>query len=271
MAGPAAGDLGMTAVHSWHTLAVELSASVAYVRFNRPDQHNTVTSEMADEMYAVLLDLASRDDISIVVLTGTGTTFCPGADVTAGERTGPPVLPAPASFQSARLLAEMPQLTLAAINGGCAGAGFAWAAACDLRVASSRARFATSFLEVGLAGELGLAWTLQRLLGAARARELCFLPRKFDAAGALAQGFVARVYDSASFDAHLSELVAELAGRDPVAIRTMKRNFADATRLPLGEYITVETERHRARFIGPEAAATRTRLAAQGDRIRSQP
>ena len=56
----------------------------------------------------------------------------------------------------------------------------------------------------------------------------------------------------------------------PAAIRTMKRNFTDALRLPLGEYITLETERHRARFTGPEAAATRARLAARGDRIRSQ-
>jgi 2-(1,2-epoxy-1,2-dihydrophenyl)acetyl-CoA isomerase len=261
----------MTTVHPWHTLAVELSAPVAWVRFNRPERHNTVTAEMADEMYAVLLGLAGRDDVSVVVLTGTGTTFCPGADLNTGEQTGPAALPAPVSYQSARLLAEMPQLTLAAINGGCAGAGFAWAAACDLRVASSRARFATSFLEVGLSGELGLAWTLQRLLGTARARELCFLPGKFDAQRALALGFVARVYDAASFDSDLAGLVAELAARDPVAARTMKRNFADALRLPLEDYIAVESERHRARFTGPEADATRARLAAQGDRIRSQP
>jgi len=254
-----------------HTLAIEQSAPVAYVRFNRPDRHNTVTSEMADEMYAALLDLSGRDDLSVVVLTGTGPAFCPGADLDVGERTGPPVLPDPASFQSARLLAEMPQLTLAAINGGCAGAGLAWAAACDLRVASSRARFATAFLDVGLSGELGLAWTLQRLLGSARARDLCFLPRKFDAGQALSLGFVTRVFDSDSYAAEVSELVAELAGRDPAAVRTMKRNFADSLRLPLDEYITVETERHRARFLGPEGAATRARLAARGDRIRSQP
>jgi 2-(1,2-epoxy-1,2-dihydrophenyl)acetyl-CoA isomerase len=262
----------MTAVDPLRTLAVELPAGapVAYVRFSRPEHHNAVTAEMADEMYAVLLDLASRDDIAAVVLTGAGTTFCPGADVNTGDRTGPAVLPSPQSYQSARLLAEMPQLTLAGINGGCAGAGFAWAAACDLRVASSRARFATSFLEVGLAGELGLAWTLQRLLGVARARELCFLPGKFDATQALAHGFVSRVYDSASFDADLAELVAELAARDPAAIRTTKRNFTDALRLPLGEFIDVETQRHRARFTGPEGAATRARLAAQGNRIRSQ-
>jgi 2-(1,2-epoxy-1,2-dihydrophenyl)acetyl-CoA isomerase len=261
----------MTAVNPPRTLAVEVGTPVAFVRFSRPERHNAVTAEMADEMYAVLLDLATRDDVAAVVLTGIGRTFCPGADVNAGERTGPAVLPAPQSYQSGRLLAEMPQLTLAAINGGCAGAGFAWAAACDLRVASSRARFATSFLEVGLAGELGLAWTLQRLLGAARARELCFLPRKFDATQALEYGFVSRVFESASFDADLAELVTELAARDPAAIRAMKRNFTDALRLPLGEYISVETQRHRARFSGPEAAVTRARLAAQGDRIRSRP
>ena len=77
----------MTAGHPWHTLAVELSEPVAYVRFNRPERHNAVTAEMADEMTRPP-DLASRDGISVVVLTGTGTTFCPGADINAGDRTG---------------------------------------------------------------------------------------------------------------------------------------------------------------------------------------
>ena len=136
----------VSAPRRWNTVAVELSGLVAHVRFDRPARHNTVTSEMADEIYAVLLELGDRDDVSLVVLTGTGPTFCPGADLAGSGRTGDQVLPAPDSYQSARLLAEMPQLTLAAINGGCAGAGFSWAAACDLRVASSRARFSTAFL-----------------------------------------------------------------------------------------------------------------------------
>ncbi len=87
----------------------------------------------------------------------------------------------------------MPAVTIAAISGACAGAGFGWACACDLRVASQTARFNTAFLDVGVAGDMGGPWTLPRIVGAAKARELYFLPGKFDAAEALRIGLVSRV------------------------------------------------------------------------------
>ena len=80
------------------------------------------------------------------------------------------------------LLHEMPQVTIAAINGACAGAGLGWACACDLRYAVADAKFNTAFLDVAVAGDMGLPWTLPRIVGAGRARELSLLPRKLDAA-----------------------------------------------------------------------------------------
>src|SRR5262249_16872899 len=158
----------------WNTLAVDVAGPVVRVRFDRPEARNSVTSEMVDEMYAVLSELATDESTSVLVLTGAGEVFCPGADITVDRSHAAPLpgLPRPDPYQSARLLFGMPKLTVAAVNGGCAGAGFAWAASCDIRVASSRARFATSFQQLGLSGELGITAILQLQLGAARAREL---------------------------------------------------------------------------------------------------
>jgi 2-(1,2-epoxy-1,2-dihydrophenyl)acetyl-CoA isomerase len=201
---------------------------------------------MVNEVYEALRRLRRCDDVHVVVLTGSGTSFCPGADLSsagAGALADRPV-PHASAYHSARLLAEMPQVTVAAINGGCAGAGLAWAAACDLRIAAERARFSTAFLEVGLASELGLPWTLPRIVGAGIARDLCLLPRKLSAQEALELRLVSRVLSNDSFDSEIQRIVAELAGRRPSALRTLKANFRDAEDKTLEAYLDVETERH---------------------------
>ena len=75
----------------------------------------------------------------------------------------------------------MPQLTVAAINGACAGAGLGWACVCDLRYAARSAKLNTAFLDVAVAGDMGLPWTLPRLVGASLARDLSFFPRRVTA------------------------------------------------------------------------------------------
>ncbi|ONH27101.1 enoyl-CoA hydratase [Pseudofrankia asymbiotica] len=258
-------------VTRWETLDVSVDGPVAWVRFNRPRQRNSVTTEMAVEMYGALSELAALDTVSVLVLTGNGDAFCPGADLRAAAEDGQAArrLPDPETYQSARLLHEMPALTVAAINGACAGAGFAWAAACDVRVAAASARFATAFLPVGLPGELGLAWTLPRSVGATRARELLFLAPKIDAEQAREYGFVSRVWPAESFQRELDGLVTQLAGRRPEAIREMKRNLVEAERLPLGDYITGESARYLALLTGDGADSVRDRMAQRRDQIQA--
>jgi 2-(1,2-epoxy-1,2-dihydrophenyl)acetyl-CoA isomerase len=139
-------------------------------------------------------------------------------------------------------------VTVAAINGACAGAGLGWACACDLRFAAESARFNVAFLDVGVAGDMGGPWTLPRIVGAARARELYFFPGKFDAAEALRIGLVSRVFPDATFRREVDAIVERLAEAAPIALRTMKSNFVEAEKLDFSSYIALESERHLPMF-----------------------
>ena len=227
------------------TLTYSKTGNVATVTLNRPDRMNGMTSLMVREAHDVLAAAAQDDSISVLVLTGAGTSFCPGADLraqTAGEKDVPAE---PYHFRVPALLHDMPAITVAAVNGACAGAGFGWACGCDLRVASRSAMFNTAFLNVAVAGDMGLPWSLPRLLGAAKARELSFFSEKFSADEAHRIGLVSRVWDDAVFRDEVAKLVARLAGAAPLALKTLKSHYLAAERGGgFADYVDLETTDH---------------------------
>jgi 2-(1,2-epoxy-1,2-dihydrophenyl)acetyl-CoA isomerase len=230
---------------AYQTILYDKASHVATLTLNRPEARNGITQQMLDELYAAAQDAAADPDLRVLVLRGAGRDFCPGADVKhyasgAGGRSNPE------AFAISVILHEAPIVSIAAIRGACAGAGLGWAAACDLRVCDSGARFNTAFLDVGLSGDMGGPWLLPRILGAAKARELYFLPGKFDAEEALRIGLVSRVFAEEVFEAELTALTDRLAHSAPVALKSMKANFVDAERISLADFITLETQRHTA-------------------------
>ena len=237
---------------AYETLIVERAGPVATVKLNRPDKRNSIGGPMMVELHAALSDIAADPGARVLVLRGEGADFCPGADVK--HYGGPDAAPASSAWSGVRtfdvavLLHEMPAVTIAAISGACAGAGFGWACACDLRVASQTARFNSAFLDVGVAGDMGGPWTLPRILGAAKARELYFLPGKFDAAEALRIGLVCRVSSADTFEVDLAALTDRLARAAPLALTTMKANFLAAEAMGFADYIRLESEKHLRLF-----------------------
>ena len=234
----------------YETLIIERAGPVATVKLNRPDKRNSIGGPMMVELHAVLNDIATDQTTRVLVLRGEGADFCPGADVK--HYGGADARPASSAWSSLRtfdvavLLHEMPAVTIAAISGACAGAGFGWACACDLRVASQTARFNSAFLDVGVAGDMGGPWTLPRILGAAKARELYMLTGRFDAAEAHRIGLVSRLFAADAFEDGVDEIATKLVNTAPIALRSMKANFLDAERLPLRDFIDLETARHIA-------------------------
>jgi 2-(1,2-epoxy-1,2-dihydrophenyl)acetyl-CoA isomerase len=230
----------------FETIRYEVAGGIARLTFNRPDRLNGMTNQMVREGYDALV-LASQDaSIRVLVLTGAGKGFCPGADLghfSSGGGARDEKLDA-RHFHVATLLHELPAVTVAAVNGACAGAGLGWALACDLRLAAASVKFNTAFLDVAVAGDMGLPWTLPRLVGAAKARELSFLPGKFDAAEAQRIGLVARVFPDDSFRADAEAVVQALAAKSPTALRGMKANYLAAERMELRDFVQLESERH---------------------------
>lgn len=236
------------------TVKVERQGALATVILSRPQARNSVNSLMMLDLYATLKDIAADDEIRVVVLRGEGRDFCPGADIghyaSGGDQKAAADAPRHGirEFDVSVLLHEMPKVTIAAIKGGCAGAGFGWASACDLRVAEEGAKFNVAFLDVGVAGDMGVPWTLPRIIGAARARELCFFPGKFGAAEAKEYGFVSRVWSADEFEMELGALTARLTGAAPIALTMLKSSFVSAEKMGFSDFIALESEKHTRIF-----------------------
>jgi 2-(1,2-epoxy-1,2-dihydrophenyl)acetyl-CoA isomerase len=228
---------------------------IATLAFNRPERMNGITNQMMRELHEALRALDSDPSLKVLILTGRGKGFCPGADVAHYAEGGKDEALLPEYFDLTRLLHEMSAVTIAAVNGACAGAGMGWAAACDLRYAAEGAKFNSAFLGVGISGDMALPWFLPRILGATRARELCFFPRKFTAAEAKEWGFVLDVFPGDSLMREVGSRAAALAAMASPALKGMKQNFLSGETMSLKDYIAIETMRHRATGASAESKA----------------
>jgi 2-(1,2-epoxy-1,2-dihydrophenyl)acetyl-CoA isomerase len=219
--------------------------AVATLSLNRPMKRNALSFPMLTRIRDRLEEVAASE-ARVLILRGEGRDFCVGADLRAdpGESRAYSYEELASIYDTAKRLHGMRAVTIAAIDGGCAGPGLAWAAACDFRFATERAMFNTAFLNVGVAGEMGLAWSLLRVVGGGWARELLFFPDKFGAKDALRMGLVTRVFGEDELHAQAAAAAERLARYDPAALRTAKANILSAEALSFPDYVDIEGARH---------------------------
>jgi enoyl-CoA hydratase/carnithine racemase len=182
----------MTASDSGLVLA-SLADSVLTLTLHRPDRKNAWNLEM-ERLYFDRLGEADADPtVRVIVVTGHGDSFCPGADVRQlSEMTSPEDLAMERRRpQTYPLRLRKPMI--AAINGSCAGIGLVQALLCDVRFAARGARFSTAYARRGLPAEYGMSWLLPRLIGVENALDLLLSARTFDADEAHKLGVVSRV------------------------------------------------------------------------------
>jgi len=234
---------------------------VVTVTLNRPDRLNAMDAALLDGLLAAVERAVSDPGVRVVVLTGAGRAFCVGGDLqgfAAGVLDDAPSAARVGQLRRWMRVCELlrggPAVTVAAVNGPCAGAGLSLALACDLRLASATAVFRTAFLGAGLSGDFGGTWSLSRLLGEARAKELYLLDEKVPAAEALRLGLVTRVFGAEEFTASVAGVVDGLAGRAPLALRGIKENLTDAARLSFAEACDREAARHIACSLSADSA-----------------
>lgn len=191
----------------------EVDGAVATITINRPEARNALTAQTKVALLDALRDCSDDSQLRAVVLTGAGQAFCAGQDLR--EHAG--LLASGTALETVRqhynpiieTIASMPKPVIAALPGAAAGAGAALAFACDFRIAAERATLLLAFARVGLGADSGASWTLQRLIGPARAAELLMLAEPIDATTARDLGLLTSVVP----DDELAESSATFAAR----------------------------------------------------------
>jgi 2-(1,2-epoxy-1,2-dihydrophenyl)acetyl-CoA isomerase len=213
-------------------LLVDIKDGVAVLTLNRPERLNALSPEMITLGIDALERCAVDPEIGCVVVTGAERGFCAGGDVTAMAAAATADLTLERKVDRQRhihrlswLLYSIPKVTLAAVNGAAAGAGFGIALACDLRVASDKAKFTTAFSKVGYSGDFGITWPLTRMLGEAKAKELMLLSDVLTADQALQLGLVNRVLPHDQHMTAVRELAARIAHGPLISYRHIKENI----------------------------------------------
>jgi len=199
--------------------------AVRVLTLNRPEMRNAIDLELRVGLAEALEDAMRDPAVRAVVLTGAGSMFCSGGDITTMRRMGPAEAGPRAELTQrvVRAIWTGPKPVLAAVEGGAFGAGLSLAIACDRVVAAEDARLAISFQRVGLAGDMGIFSSLPRRIGAARARQLLMLPRELTAAEALDVGLVDVVAPTRTALEAALEDARRLAGSPPLALAAVKR------------------------------------------------
>lgn len=213
------------------TVLEERAGAVATLRLNRPERLNALTPELGKALVHALLRAADDKSVRTVVLTGAGRAFCAGGDLdllrdvrsrkATRELEGLLV----AGKEICVAIATMKKPVIAAVNGAAAGGGMNLALACDMRIASSNAKFAESFANVGLYPDFGGTYFLPRIVGAAMAAELFYTAELLSAEDALRLGIVNRVFPAEQFEGEVRKMSESLAAMPPIALRDVKRTI----------------------------------------------
>ena len=230
-------------------LIYEVKDAVATLTLNRPERLNALGDTLRDDLYDAVLRASQDPDIRVLVVTGAGKGFCAGGDVKAmndSKEGRAPARPLEDKFAPLRdrvLLAmrDASKPVIAAVNGAAAGAGMNLALGCDIRLASTAARFTQAFVKRGLHPDWGGTYFLPRLVGMAKACELIFTGEIIDAQEALRLGIVNAVYAPEELMPAAYELARKIASGPPVAIRLAKRALYHSEETDLRGALEFET------------------------------
>jgi 2-(1,2-epoxy-1,2-dihydrophenyl)acetyl-CoA isomerase len=227
---------------------LEVAQGVATVTFNRPEAMNSLDIATKEALLGTLRQVADDPAVRCVVLTGTGRAFCVGQDLkehvallrsgatdslftTVDEHYNPIVT----------TLVGMPKPVIAAVNGVAAGAGASLAFACDLRVVADTAGFNLAFANIALSCDTGSSFTLQRLVGRAKAIELLYFPRTVAADEALTLGLATQVVPAGELAEVVADLATRLAAGPTVALGAMRLSLTYAADHTLTEAVAFES------------------------------
>jgi 2-(1,2-epoxy-1,2-dihydrophenyl)acetyl-CoA isomerase len=241
-AGPGEEEMAMT-----DSVLRQQAGAVATITINRPAARNALTAETKVSLLNALRDCSADSGVRAVVLTGAGQAFCAGQDLREHaerlEAGGAPLDTVREHYNPIiETITGMPKPVIAAVNGVAAGAGAAFALACDFRIAARRASLLMAFARIGLGADSGASWTLQRLVGTARAAELLMLAEPMDADRALSLGLLTSVVADEDLPDAAAAFAARLGAGPTRAYTAIKESLLFASGHGLHESLAKEAE-----------------------------
>ncbi|HVT64993.1 MAG TPA: enoyl-CoA hydratase-related protein [Mycobacteriales bacterium] len=227
-------------------VTLEVADGVARLTLNRPDRMNTIDLNVARALAEAALQLDSRDDVRVVLLGGSGKTFCGGGDLKSFAEIGDG-LPGHLREVTTHLHAAMTILSridapiVAAVRGSAAGAGLGLVCAADVVIAAESTKFAFAYSAIGFTPDGGTSWNLPRLVGLRKAQELALTNRVIDAAEAERIGIVTTVVGDDELEAAADALVDKLAVAPTHALGITKRLLRATYDVSYEERLAVES------------------------------
>ncbi len=174
-------------------LLQDLQDGVLLLTWNRPERNNGWTNELEEAYFGALIDASKNADVRVIVVTGAGRSFCPGLDMGVLKASTQGTPSSTGRRWPMTIARRIPKPVIAAVNGATAGIGFIQMASCDVRFASSAAKFTTAFARRGLPAENSISWLLPRIVGTGVAMDLLLSARVVGPDEALRMGLVNRV------------------------------------------------------------------------------
>lgn len=233
-----------------------LAEGVLTLRIDRAEVHNSLTVPQMRYIGAACTWGSRESAVRCIVLTGTRGMFCSGADLgdpgAIATAQVPPVDVDRADLYGPVINATKP--TIAAVNGAAAGGGLGLALACDVRIASANARFASAFSRIGVPANDAVPWLMPRLVGLSRTLEFLYDSRAIGADEALAIGLVSRVVPADDLAGEVADLAARFAAAPPYAVQLTKRLVLDGLTASYRDYVMLQ-----------EYASLANRTAADAD------
>jgi len=219
---------------AYESIIFEKEDNIAIITFNRPEARNAVNNQVRAEFTAAIAEVEADDDIKVLILTGSGKAFSAGVDIKEFSKTTP--YHAHNLFRLGERVEKLPKPVIAAVNGFSLGGGNEIALACDIIIASEKAKFGQPELNIGIIPGGGATQRLPRMIGVCRAKELIFTSDVITAEEAFNLGMINRVVPEDQLMPTAKEIAKKIATKSPAALKLAKQaiNYAMQTSLESG-------------------------------------
>ncbi|MEE4355547.1 MAG: enoyl-CoA hydratase-related protein [Desulfococcaceae bacterium] len=205
---------------TYENIILEKEDNIAVITFNRPEAMNALNNQTRAEFRAAIEDVAADENIKVLILTGNGKAFVAGSDIKEFSKTTPYM--AHNIMRLGEMVEKLEKPVIAAVNGFCLGGGCEIAMGCDIIIASEKAKFGQTEINIGIIPGGGGTQRLQRLIGVCRAKELIFTGDIIRAEEADRIGLVNRVVPMDELMPAAKEMAKKIATKSAAALRLAK-------------------------------------------------